>query len=369
MTRVLHLTDARPDFQTGRGVRSLAENPGEGFAADVRRVGRGGDWGHVAAAVVGLRRDRRAAGAGFDLVHAWGVRALTVAALGTVAPVVFSPAAGEGLRPNDLRWLRAVMAYRDVQVVCPTSTRRRMLVERGVPLGRCHLIRPGVEFARVRRRRDAALRRSLGLGDDDFVLLAPGESTRAAHHELAAHAASILHVLDERYKLLLWGRGDQLARAAAMGRKLNQPGLVRVAEQRLGRAVEFEELLPAADAVLVAARGAVATLPIAICMAAGLPIVSTVTYTVAELLEDRHTALMVPQPKPRLLARRVLDLRADPQLQWHVADVARTEAYEFFSHSRFLNQYRAAYRQVAAGQKVEVVEPAPGAGSRFHGRG
>src|SRR5207248_2274587 len=90
--------------------------------------------------------------------------------------------------------------------------------------------------------------------------------------------------------------------------------------------LEFEALLPAADTVLVTARGPVATLPIAICMAAALPIVSTVTYTVAELLEDRHTSLMVPQPTPRLLAQRVLDLRADPSLQWSIADMARTEA-------------------------------------------
>ena len=55
------------------------------------------------------------------------------------------------------------------------------------------------------------------------------------------------------------------------------PDALRVAEQRLGRRVEFEELLPAADMVLVTRAGPVATLPIAICMAGALPIVATVT--------------------------------------------------------------------------------------------
>ena len=77
---------------------------------------------------------------------------------------------------------------------------------------------------------------------------------------------------------------------------------------RAPREISFEELLTAADIMLVSARGAVATLPIAIAMASGLPIVSTVTYTTSELLEDRHTALMTPPAKPRLLARRILDL-------------------------------------------------------------
>jgi glycosyltransferase involved in cell wall biosynthesis len=124
----------------------------------------------------------------------------------------------------------------------------------------------------------------------------------------------------------------------------------------LGRAVAFEELLPAADAVLVPAIGPVPTLPIAISMAAALPIIATVTYTNAELLEDRHTALMCPKNKPRLLARRILDLQQDPQVQWAICDQARTEAYEYFPLTRFLNQYRAVYRQLAGGGRVVVPE-------------
>jgi hypothetical protein len=49
--------------------------------------------------------------------------------------------------------------------------------------------------------------------------------------------------------------------------------------------------------------------------------------------------------------------------------MARTEAYEYFSTARFLNQYRNAYRQIVGGEKVEIPEQAPGAGLRFHGRG
>src|SRR5205814_4359542 len=132
------------------------------------------------------------------------------------------------------------------------------------------------------------------------------------------------------------------------------PGLLSIAEQRLRRAVPFEELLPAADLVLVTATGPVATLPISICMAAALPIVSTVTPTVAELLEDRHTALFTTRPLPRLIAQRILDLRADSKLQWSITDMARTEAFEYFSLTRFLEQHRSLYRQFAAGNKVEI---------------
>jgi glycosyltransferase involved in cell wall biosynthesis len=362
VVRVLHLADSEAALAAQRGVLYLSRDLGDGFAADVRMIGRGGEDRNLPAAVLGLRRE----GTGFDVLHAWGQRALLAAAMGTTGRIVYSP--GEGTRAASVRWTRAVLEHRDVQVACATATQRRVFIERGVPAERCHLIRPGVEFGKVKRRRDARLREALGFADNDYVLLAAGESTRGADHRLAVWTGAILHVLDPRYKMLLWGRGPLANQVKRLADRQHQPGLVSVAEQCLARRVEFEELMPAADLVLVSATGAVDTLPIAIAMAAGLPIVSTVTYMVSELLEDRHTALMVGNPSPRALAQRILDLRADAGLQWTIADAARVEAYEYFSMTRFLNQWRGVYRQVACGEKVEVPEERPGAGLRFHGR-
>jgi glycosyltransferase involved in cell wall biosynthesis len=346
--RVLHLVDGAGDFQTQRLAGALFRRAGDEFQVHSKSIGRGGPYRNVPVAVLGLRRE---AGA-YDIIHAWGQTSVTAAALAGAGRLLFSPMHFLGRR--GIAWLRAVMACRDAHVVCPTATGRRACVEHGVPIERCHLVHPGVDFSRVRGRRDPALRQALGLTDGDFVLLAAGESTRAAAHDQAVLAGSILHVLDPKWKVLLWGPGGALARAAKLGADLGQRDLVHVAERRLGRAVAFEELLPAADAVLVSAIGPVATLPIAISMAAALPIVATVTYTNAELLEDRHTALMCPKNKPRLLARRLLDLRQDAQARWSICDRARTEAYEYFPMTRFLNQYRAIYRQLAAGEKINL---------------
>jgi glycosyltransferase involved in cell wall biosynthesis len=127
--------------------------------------------------------------------------------------------------------------------------------------------------------------------------------------------------------------------------------------------------LPAADVVIAAAERPVATLPIAIAMAAALPIVGVASAVLSELLEDRHTALLAKPGSVKLLARRVLDLEEDAGLQWSIADMARTEAYEYFALTRFVNQYREIYRQVAEGRRVELPQQAAGAGLRFHGRG
>jgi hypothetical protein len=61
-------------------------------------------------------------------------------------------------------------------------------------------------------------------------------------------------------------------------------------------------------------------------------------------------------------------VREDSNLQWAIRDVARTEAYEYFSQTRFVKQFREVYRQVVAGDRGEVPQPAPGPGARFHGR-
>src|SRR2546422_7916838 len=106
-----------------------------------------------------------------------------------------------------------------------------------------------------------------------------------------------------------------------LARRWNLPKLVTTWPE-----AEFEELTTVADVALVSARAAVATLPISMVMASSVPIVATVTRTVSELLEDRHTALMTSAHKPRLLARRILDLEEEPSMRWSIADLARTEA-------------------------------------------
>jgi len=296
----------------------------------------------------------------FHLIHAFGPAALTAASV-LGGRIVYTPAEMPTLRAA--RWLRAIADHRNVQVICPTDTMRRFFVERGLPIERCHLIRPGVEFGKVKGRRNDILRASLGFFPSDHVMLAAGESTRASNHRLSAWAGSILHVLDPRHRLLVWGKGPMSDSVIRFADRLDRPGYLTVA-----RHLWFEELLPATDTVLVTPTAPSATLPIAICMAAGLPIVATVSSTVAELLEDRHTALLTTRHQPRLIAQRILDLLADAKLRWSICDMARTEAFEYFSWTRFLEQHRVLYRQFAAGNKVDIPQPQPGAGLRFHGR-
>lgn len=363
MSRLLQLSQTTIPYDNRRAVDQLVSRLGDTFTVEHRSIGIGGDYRNPLAALRALRALRRDR---YDLIHAWDATSLLTAAMGSRARLVFTPPAQRLERTIHL--LRAIAAYRPVEVVSPSATMDRILVQRGVAPHHCHLIRPAVDFGLLRRRKDPELRTALGLNEDDVVLLAAGESTPTAGHHIAVWANAILRVISPRFRLLLWGRGSELQRAVRLGQQLEPNAGLVVAEQRLGRPVSFESLTAVADIGLTTATGTVGPLATATLMAAGLPVVATATYATSELLEDHHTALMTPKPTARLIARRILELHEDASLQWRLADVARTEAYEYFSLSRFIDQHGTLYSQILANQPVHIDQPAPGAGLRFHGR-
>jgi glycosyltransferase involved in cell wall biosynthesis len=359
MVRALHLIDAEANYELVTTHEQLARQLGAGFEVLSERVRE-----NISSFMTTTLEMRRNPEERFDVIHAFGPYSLTVA-LFFGGKIIYTPS--DFPRKQFVGWIRAACGYRDLQVVCPTDTMRRWMVRHGVPIERCHLIRPGVDFSKIKRK-DPALRKVLGFSEGDFVVLPGGETTHRAIHLYAVQATTILHWLKPEYKSLLWGRGPLAASRAEFGHKLNLKGYLQVAERRMGRPVGFEEMLPAVDLVLFPAHAPVPTLPMALTMAAGVPIIATAKPQTCELLEDRHNALLTETAHPRLQAKRILELRDDPQLQWKITDMARTEAYEYFSQTRLIQQYRAIYQQVAEGKKVEIPQTAPGAGSRFHGR-
>lgn len=354
MVRVLHLHRADADLQTRQSVRALMDrsvhvSPTMHVA---RSIGPGADYPHLLWAVLGLRRDGARE---FDLVHAWDQTALAAAVIAGASRIVFTVPAGSRLP----EWLRRAAVRREARFVCTSPAEHAALAaSAGVPPAQCHLIRPPLPAPAAPVLDRATARARLGVADDDFVMLAPGESTRAADHERAVWAGSILHVVDERYRVLLWGRGPRLGIAAGLGDKLRQPRLVVTA----GPDARYEDLLPAADALLVTARAPVPTLPVAMAMSAGVPVVSVPRPELADVLADGVTALLVPSPAPRLIAQRVLDLRADSGARSGIVSRARDRAQDLFSVDRFLEQSAQLYAEVSASQRTRLTRAAESVG-------
>lgn len=325
MPRVLHIHSVEPDVQTSVSLRMLGAIKSNTFT-----IGRGGTYANLAFAVLGLRREVAQA----DIIHVWGERSFDAAWMAGAEPILYTL----GARPPR----QSILRNRNVALVRTSDP----------PLPRqCPQISPPLPTIENRR---SEVRRSLGISEDEFVLLAPGESDRAAAHERAVWAGSILHVTDERYRVLLWGRGPRLRIATGLGEKLRQNGLVIVANEIR----EFSELISAADAMLVTATAPAPTLPVAMAMAAGVPVIAAERPEFADFVVNGETALTAPSCTPRLLAQRVLDLRADVDIRSYITANAREKVQARFSADRFVAQYQALYDQLLTRRDSDLPCPA-----------
>jgi glycosyltransferase involved in cell wall biosynthesis len=353
MIRVLHLASEEEqwgDDSARQGRSALLARLGAEFEQTVQTIGRGGDHRGCIDAFLKLRRHE------VDLIHAWDGNALLAAAVGSRAPVVYSPS--QLPTRHATRWIAAAMRYRPIHVILAGQTQQQTLIRRGISPDRCRAIRPGVDFSRIQGRPAPQLRQQLRLADSDYAILAPGESDPENQHLLALWVVSILHVYDASYKLVLWGRGSQIAHARRLAERLRQPNLLRIATELLGPDVPFDALPSACDAAVITADESAAMLPTAICMAGALPMVSITNYALAELLEDHHTALLVSKPTPRLLAQRLLALRGDGALARKIGDRARAEAFDYCSLTRFVQEYRSEYARIVRGRASQPAIPA-----------
>src|SRR5690349_13852365 len=114
MIRLLHVCDHDPDFQTLRAIEQLTAGLGDEFSSRTLTIGRTGEIGHIARAALRLRREVPSC----DIIHAWGMGALTAIAFGRFERVCFTPT--EFPTRRQIAWLRAIISYRNVNVICPT---------------------------------------------------------------------------------------------------------------------------------------------------------------------------------------------------------------------------------------------------------
>jgi glycosyltransferase involved in cell wall biosynthesis len=337
MIRVLHLFSRQPTLQTEHGVSLLTDPTRNEFQSATSTIGRGGQFRSVLGAGAALRF----AHSGLDLIHAWDPPAF-VAAVASGLPVVFSPTVR--VKRGSWSWL-ATAAYADVHVVSPTAWACDQQVKSGLPAERCHVVVPGLESTPGSINPDPDLRDRLAISASQFVILAPGESSRAARHRVAWHAAAILRVLDERFRLLIWGRGPEAQLVRNLSVRVQQADLVIDAEKRLGREVSFEELAGAADAALVTGSSDASLLPAAVCASAGLPIVATESAAIREAFGTNEIAV-VARKDVRTLSQRLLELHEHPEQRARLGAAAKARAARVFDPHRFVGEYSRLYQHI-----------------------
>jgi glycosyltransferase involved in cell wall biosynthesis len=325
-------------------------------------------FGRTALARRGLGRFIRAdetVNGPYDLIHAWTMPAAVVAA--TARPwhtIIAGPLTNP---PGPSVSKRAIMRINRcaVRVLGATPQLHRDWTAVGVDplLVTSQIPGAGVDRQRIASEDRAMLRGRWGADETTFVVGLVGEPQPRVDVQTAVMAAVRVIHTGRAVKLIVHpGAGLRLHAT----RWVDQLGIgdLLVVEDEMAQPWT---VAPGFDAALVVARSSGAT-PIrrSSCsllaplwaMAAGLPIIADSKQTVADLLEDERSGLLVQRGDVNGIARGMLRLHDDASLARRLGDAGREFVTTRFDPETFAKSLDDIYHQTFRGQRVVTKAPA-----------
>ena len=353
-----------------------------------------------------------------DLIHAWSIEALTAAAvLRPAVPKVLTLTMGPRGRAA-AHWLRILSETHRLTALAVSNAVKRAWARGGVDPAIVHVLRPGLDLARIRHADRRAIREGWGIASDDtLVLTAVGDPPARVDALRAGRAVTLacLAGLDAALVVAPRAARREVARMVARGSGGSLAVHRVIADERAARPWE---ILPACDVALalgddtrdpddawddnhdresaedgaeIDRRGLGAALrrlpallrrhpgvadyrlmagplPMLWAAAAGRAIVADSAYAVTEVFDNRRSALLTRPGDDIGLTQRLRELAADPHLAWTLRDAARSDAFSFFSRQRYRSDMAAVYDQVVSGEAVHVPALPLTAGAAFAGR-
>ncbi len=167
----------------------------------------------------------------------------------------------------------------------------------------------GVDLAKFQNRKEnrTNLRQSLGLSEDDFVLLSVAEMTKNKNHPMMLKALS--RIPDKKIRLICAGRGQELENNKALCQELGLTDRV----QFLGYRSDVPDLYGASDAFLFISFREGLSLSLMEAMSSGLPSIVSPIRGNTDLIEDRKEGLYTAL-NSESVAQAIQALASDPDL-------------------------------------------------------
>jgi glycosyltransferase involved in cell wall biosynthesis len=208
--------------------------------------------------------------------------------------------------------------------------RRLVVIPNGIELGRFH----PEPTARVR------IRGELGIPDDAWVIGTVGRIATEKNHALLVRAMSPL--LGPTIRLVIAGDGPLLPELRALTASLGSATYVHL----LGVRRDVPDILNALDVFAMSSN--IEGLPLVLleAMATGLPVVSTRTGGIPNVVVEGDTGFLVPVGDEAALRARVAALHAAPATSRACGDRARADAVTRFSAERMQRDYLELYARV-----------------------
>ncbi|HUF31854.1 MAG TPA: glycosyltransferase family 4 protein [Acidimicrobiales bacterium] len=298
---------------------------------------------------VRARRDLTALAAGFDLVHAHGLKAGWVAALVRRRPplvvsvhnLVLRGATGRSYR--GLRMLEAALPARvDAVIAVSGGVARRFSGSAGAD--RISVVPPAGPAPDVRRT-SAEVRADLGIGPGEHLLVTAARLHPQKGLDVLIDAVAALRDRVPGVRAVVFGEGplegELRARIEALdlGRELHLAG---------SRASVADELA-AADVVVVPSRWESGPLVVFEALALGRPVVTTAVGAAPQVVIDGQTGRLVAVDDAAGLARAVEEMLTEPAAAARMAAAGQELARQRFGPVTLVDGVEAVYRDVVGG--------------------
>jgi glycosyltransferase involved in cell wall biosynthesis len=320
------------------GARIHAEAPGWGVPAVALPIARKRLAG-LRALTRWFRENRCDVVNTHSSTDSW-LTALSIAALGRPVPIVRTRHISAAVPKNPLsRWLYERAATRIVTT--GEALKRKLVEENGFAASRIESVPTGVDAGRFRPGDRVGARAKLGLPAERTLIGIVATLRSWKGHRFLVDA---MRLLPESMQLVIVGDGPQRQALEEQIERLALRGRVRMPGNQA-------DVLPWLRAFDIFALPSYANegVPQALvqAMLCGLPCVTTMAGSIAELASDEATALVVPPRDTRALAEAIARLAENEGLRRDLGEAARRHCAENFSYERMLDRMEALYGEVA----------------------
>ena len=222
-----------------------------------------------------------------------------------------------------------------------------LVASEGMKKDKIEVIYNGVELERFSGHyEEKALRKKIGISTEAPVIgIVARLAVEKGHVILLKAAKKIINEFPEACFLIV-GDGPEREKIETAAREFAIESNVYL----LGTRNDIPQILSIIDIAVLSSEPVVETLSNAILeyMAAGKPVVATNVGSMADLVKDGETGLLVPYGKPDILSEAILDLLENPDKLDRMGKAGRERIKELFTLEKMVANYETLFERLVA---------------------
>jgi glycosyltransferase involved in cell wall biosynthesis len=199
-------------------------------------------------------------------------------------------------------------------------------------------------FRPLDRAGRGAVRRKLGMGDDDAIVTMVGRMAQEKGHGVLLNATGRLAKRMPSLRVLLVGDGEARSTFEAMTKTLGLETRVTF----LGVRTDVPDLMASSDIVAVPSVHEGFGLVVAEALACAVPVVASRTGPIPEIVQEGESGLLFPPGNDQDLARCLEELLSDPARRATMGERGRADAIARFSLAPMVERMEGLYERVHA---------------------